>query len=94
MADYEEARAKAGDELLHWIESHLKELILVQDDDHIKLPNVSDFVLGIAVTDATDGPGEGRTYFGRLSSGNSHYRTYGLLQYIRNSYGPTFDEDD
>ena len=70
-------------ELREWIESRLSTLV---DTTGLELPVVDDFCLSVAASSATDGPGEGKTCMGYVSSANAAYRTHGLLQAISKAF--------
>jgi len=76
-------------ELEEWIDRYRDILCDLDDDDPAPvLPVLTDFVLICAWDDAADDRGEGMTYYGRLSSGNAVYRTYGLCIAGAESYTP------
>lgn len=96
MPQDEEKLSRARAELTDWIERNL-DVLLDSDIADIELPVVDDFALVIGVSNAASSPGEGFTYFGRLSSGHAVYRTEGLMRAGARSwavYPHSSDEDD
>ena len=90
MAD-PQRRAQLREELRSWVESHLDDL--APSSDVLGLPIVDDFILVAALSSATDGPGEGVSIIGYLSSANSSYRTHGLLNAAARGFEQPVDDD-
>lgn len=78
--------------MVSWIEKNME--AMSPSVGEMKMPVVEDFIVAFGITDMTDGPGEGMSLIGYLSSANSCYRTHGLVTALAKAFEQPGSQDD